>query len=93
MSGVRVKRNNKYSRIWSIDIAQFRRLMCIPENYNMSDIKRRILNPAYEELTNINSDGIAPLNTLEVNLIVEKGAKKKVDRLEFSFTQNTSLKV
>ena len=93
MSGVRVKRNNKYSRIWSIDIAQFRRLMCIPENYNMSDIKRRISNPSYEELTNINSDGIAPLNTLEVNLIVEKGAKKKVDRLEFSFTQNTSLKV
>lgn len=84
---------SKKNGYWSVSIVDFRRLMCIPDVYNMADIKRYIIKPAIENFTSTNNGLLIPLSYFEVNLIVEKGAKKKVDRLEFSFTQNTSLKV
>ncbi len=83
----------KHSGFWSVPIGEFRRLMCIPDSYNMSDIKRYIINPAINDFTSVNNEGWSPLSHFEVNLVKEKGAKKKVERIEFTFSQGTPSKL
>lgn len=80
--------NLKNPGFWSIDINDFRTLMCVPASYNTSKMKAKIIEPAIKELTTINKYGFPPLENLSVKYILKPGTKKKVDRLEFTFKQS-----
>lgn len=82
-----LKQNAKYPGYWSVDIKEFRRLMCIPESYNIANMKRKVIAPAIRELTEVSALGWAPLSHLEVTYQIKKGTKKKVEKINFSFKQ------
>lgn len=83
-----LKRNSNLPGYWAVDIKEFRRLMCIPEKYNMKDIRKIVLEPAIKELTTKNDNGWSPLDVLNVEYIIRPGNKKKVESLIFSFKQS-----
>ncbi len=82
-----LRKDNIYPGFWSVDINEFRRLLCIPVSYTRSDLERKILEPAKNELTKKNIDGWAPLEYLDIKLINQPGSKRKIKKIEFTFKQ------
>lgn len=79
----------KYPGFWSVKWDKFRKLMDVPENYPLSKVKQKILDPARRELLRPNSSGIAPMRYLNIKVINQSGYKRKIDRIEFTFAANT----
>lgn len=84
-----VRRGHKYPGFWNVSLDEFKRLMCVPDSYALSDLDRKILTPVKEELTRVNDDGWAPLEYLDINLIMKPNRKKQIERIEFTFKQGT----
>ena len=63
--------------------------MCVPGSYYMRDLKKIIIEPAMTELLKKNEDNWSPLEYLDVQYILKKGSKKKVEKIEFTFKQST----
>ena len=87
-----LKRGSSIPGYWEVDINEFRRLMCIPEKYNMKDIRRTVIDPSVRELTERDLNGWAPLDVLTVDYKIKPNNKKKVSGLVFSFKQSPSIK-
>lgn len=72
----------KSNGIWTVEIEEFRRILDIPENYEMSDINKRVLKPIIEELTPL-------LKNLKIEKLRKKGAYagrgNKITRIIFTF--------
>ena len=72
------KRNKEYSL--TVDISTFKLLMRVPSSYNVSNMKRKVINPAVKEILTWGG-----LKTLDVNYVLKRGTKKKVVGIEFRF--------
>lgn len=80
----------KLPGFWSIKFIEFKRLMCVPDSYSLSDLERRVLNPAKTELCKINDKGYSPLEKLNIDLIMKKNRKTKLYKIKFSFKEGTA---
>ena len=72
------KRNKEHSL--TVDISTFKLLMRVPSSYNVSNMKRKVINPAVKEILTWGG-----LKTLDVNYVLKRGTKKKVVGIEFRF--------
>lgn len=88
----RLLKQFKSTGIWKTTIDDFRYLLDIPENYKMSDINKRVLNPILEELSPI-------FKNLDIEKIKKTGAYSgrgnKVTHIIFTFekTEDTPYNV
>lgn len=68
--------------LWTVEIDEFRRILGIPESYEMKDLTKRVLKPIQEELSPI-------FKNLQIEKIKKKGAYSgrgnKVTHIVFTF--------
>mgnify|MGYP003091097266 CR=1 FL=1 len=68
--------------LWTVEIEEFRRILGIPESYEMKDLTKRVLKPIQEELSPI-------FKNLQIEKIKKKGAYSgrgnKVTHIVFTF--------
>jgi plasmid replication initiation protein len=69
------------SNVFSIYLDEFRRILCVPESYEMRDFNKRVLKPAMEELSTIFPD-------LKLEKIKER---RKIKTLKFTWNNYCSL--
>lgn len=83
----RLKQYRK-SGIWSVEIEEFRRILGVPESYEMKDLTKRVLKPIQEELSPI-------FNNLQIEKIKKKGAYSgrgnKVTHIVFTFEREDEI--
>lgn len=75
-------KSKRYSGFLSINWDEFKKLMNIPKNYSLSDVKRRVLSPAEKELSILDS---APMQYVNIKIVNKMGYKRIIDKIEFSF--------
>lgn len=68
--------------LWTVEIEEFRRILGVPESYEMKDLTKRVLKPIQEELSPI-------FKSLQIEKIKKKGAYSgrgnKVTHIVFTF--------
>lgn len=68
--------------LWTVEINEFRRILGVPESYEMKDLTKRVLKPIQEELSPI-------FKNLQIEKIKKKGAYSgrgnKVTHIVFTF--------
>ncbi|RRD68807.1 MULTISPECIES: replication initiation protein, partial [unclassified Desulfovibrio] len=83
----RLKQYRK-SGIWSVEIEEFRRILGVPESYEMKDLTKRVLKPIQEELSPI-------FNNSQIEKIKKKGAYSgrgnKVTHIVFTFEKDNEI--
>ena len=81
----RLLKQFRQSGYYIVKIDEFRRLLDIPESYQMNNIDQRVLKPISKELPNYFKD-------LKINKLKGKGKRKRfIDYIEFKFNPETDI--
>lgn len=81
----RLLKQFRQSGYYIVAIDEFRRLLDVPESYQMSDIDKRVLGPAGRELPRY-------FKKLEINKLKGKGKRKRfIEYIEFKFKAETDI--
>ena len=84
--------SKKYPGKWIVRADDFQSLLNFPRSYAPFEIKRKIIDPAFKELMKKDSDGWAPIESREIEVIKEKYNKRKVKCYIFRFKTNPPTK-
>lgn len=81
----RLLKQFRQSGYYIVQIDEFRRILDIPESYQMSDIDKRVLNPIEKELPEY-------FKNLKVTKLRGKGKRKRfIEHIEFKFEPETDI--
>lgn len=81
----RLLKQFKSTGYMKVSMNRFREVLCIPSSYRMSDINKRVLNPALKEFENV-------FFNLSYNKIPSKTDGRTIEAIEFNFLPQKNIK-